>query len=202
MIYPTLMLVTDRRLMKPTFAAALESALRGGAGLVQLREKDLTGRELLSLARQAKAICDDFGASLLINMRADIARTCGARGVHLPQHEISPRDLRKCLPRGAWCSVSVHDEASARQAEAEGADYIVFGTVFETTSHMSTHVAGLEGLQRLQEAVGIPVYAIGGINARNAQDCREVAWGIAVRSAIWEANDVQKAVRALLDCAT
>lgn len=194
------MLVTDRRLMKPSFEVALQNALSGGARLIQLREKDLGARELLALARQAQSLCERFEATLLINTRADIARACNAGGIHLPEREIAPRDATLCLRAGAICSVSVHDEAAARRAENEGADALVFGTVFPTSSHMSTHVTGLEGLQRVVEAVEMPVFAIGGINVFNARACLEIASGIAVRSAIWEANDVEKAVRALRDC--
>lgn len=195
------MLVTDRRLMKPSFESALQNALSGGARLIQLREKDLNGRELLLLAQQAQGLCEQFGATLLINTRADIARASDAKGVHLPEHEMPPRDAKSCLPQGAICSVSVRDEMAARRAQEEGADALVFGTVFPTSSHMSTHVAGLSGLKQVASAVTIPVFAIGGIDARNAEGCLEHgAHGVAVRSAVWDADDVEAAVRALRRC--
>lgn len=188
---PRLMLVTQSARMRPDFLAALEAALRGGARLIQLREKELPDAELLPLARGAQALCEKFGARLLINGRAEIARQIGA-GVHWPENA----ELRF---EGGVNGVSTHSLESARRAAEQGADYLIFGSVFETRTHPGEAPAGLEKLRAVCAAVDIPVFAIGGVTAQNAAACLAAgAHGIAVIGAAWDAPDVEAAVRALI----
>jgi thiamine-phosphate pyrophosphorylase len=187
---PRLMLVTQRNRMKPDFFTALNAALRGGARLMQLREKELPGAELFSLAAQAKALCESFGAKLLINHRAEVARQIGA-GVHWPEGAFEAGN--------SFCGVSVHSLEAARRAAGQGADYLVFGSVFETQSHPGAAPAGLDLLREVCSAVEIPVFAIGGITPENAHLCWNAgAHGIAVIGAAWDTNDVESAVRKLV----
>lgn len=199
---PRLLLITNRHAMQPSFDAALESALRGGARLIQLREKDLTGREMLALAQRAQLLCERFGAKLLINSRVDIARTVGAAGVHLPENDLPPDEARRTLGKHALCGVSVHSVEAARGAVEAGADYLVFGSVFPTASHPGAAPAGLDALREVAAfaaQTGTPVFAVGGINADNTGLCREAgAHGIAVISAVWRAPNVEAAVRDLI----
>lgn len=195
-----LMLVTDHRLMQPSFDAGLEAARRGGARLIQLREKELAAREVLQLALRAQRLCERSGAKLLINSRADIARAAHADGVHLPENDLPPDMARRTLGAHALCGVSVHSAEAARRAVAEGADYLVFGPVFPTASHPDTPPIGLDALREIAAGASKPVFAIGGVDAANARLCLEAgAHGVAVISAVWRAPDVEAAVRSLLD---
>ena len=198
MILPRLLLVTDRHQMRPSFEGALEAALRGGARLIQLREKDLTPREVFQLALQTRQLTERYKTKLIINSRADIARAVHADGVHLPEDDITPAAARLSLNAHALCGASVHSVEAAQRATAEGADYLVFGPVFPTGSHPAAVPAGLTKLSEVVRATPCPVYAIGGINEDRARQCREAgAYGVAVMSAVWQADDVVHAVRAL-----
>ena len=198
MTLPRLLLVTDRHQMRPSFTGALEAALRGGARLIQLREKTLSPREVFTLALQTQPLVERFGAHLLINSRADIARAVHAAGVHLPEDDIAPAEARLSLSQYSLCGASVHSVEAAQRATAEGADYLVFGPVFPTASHPTTAPAGIEKLTAVVRATPRPVYAIGGVTDISARQCREAgAYGIAVMSAVWQAENVANAVRAL-----
>jgi thiamine-phosphate diphosphorylase len=186
--------------MKPSFDAALEAALRGGARFVQLREKDLPPRAVLDLALRAQRLCEKYDARLIINSRADIARAAYADGVHLPENDVPPAVARLSLGFHALCGVSVHSLAAARGAASEGADYLVFGPVFETRSHPGTAPVGLAALREIARAVPLPVFAIGGIDAASAILCLNAgARGIAVISAVWRSANVEDAVRAFIN---
>ena len=201
---PRLMLVTQRDRMRPDFMVALEAALRGGARLVQLREKDLPDAELLPLAMHARSLCGALGAKLLINSRVDVARLVNADGVHLPEGG-AVREVKNALRKNvfgeeALCGVSVHTLEAARRAAEQGADYLIFGSIFPTPSHPGVWPAGLNMLREVCAAVPIPVFAIGGITAQNAQECLAAgAHGVAVIGAAWDAEGVTAAVRELIE---
>lgn len=205
-VLPSLMLVTQRARMKPDFLAALQSALRGGARFIQLRDKGLPWQ----LVFEARLVCRAADARLVVNSRMSqlVCRATGARpeiysrvefpdlffadGVHLPENA-PPLEGRFAL-RGVSC----HSLESARRAVELGADYLVFGSIFETQSHPGAAPAGLEALREVCAAVEVPVFAIGGVTAQNARLCLEAgAHGIAVIGAAWDAEDVEVAVREL-----
>ena len=189
-----LMLVTQRARMKPDFETALEAALHGGAQLIQLREKDLPQDELLALAQGAKELCEKYGAILIINGAPEVAQTLGI-GLHLPESALFPGN-------GNLGGASVHSLESAQSAAGQGTEYLVFGSVFSTQSHPDSVPAGLERLGEVCAAVQIPVFAIGGITCANAKSCLDAgAHGIAVISAVWDAANVEIAVRALKEAA-
>ncbi len=158
--------------------------LAEGVGMIQVREKDLPARELVSLVEQVLAMPNPGGARILVNSRADVALACGAHGVHLPGDSIPPRELHPIVPEGFRIGVSCHTPEEARRAEAEGASFVVFGPVFPPLSKPATGPpAGLEELATVCRAAGIPVYALGGVTAGNAPDCiRAGAAGIAAIS--------------------
>jgi thiamine-phosphate diphosphorylase len=192
------MLVTDRTLVMPgALAAAAAAAVAGGVDLVQVREKDLPDAALLDLVR---AILLAIGrattghARVVVNGRPAVARAAET-GLHLPEAAPPPE------PEHTWplWGRSVHDPAGAARAAAEGADYLVAGALFPTSSKPGVQPLGVDGLRRIVAAAGaVPVLAIGGITpARVALAIAAGAAGVAVRSDILGAADPEQAAWAL-----
>lgn len=147
-------------------------ALDLGADVIQIRAKELGTRELLGLVERAVAIA---GKRILVNTRTDIALACGAGGVHLPANSPSPRRI---VPAGFLIGASCHNLQELWIAEGEGADFAVFGPVFESPGKGPP--VGLEQLREAVRSVRIPVYALGGVTEENAPLCIEAgAYGIA-----------------------
>jgi thiamine-phosphate pyrophosphorylase len=154
--------------------ALIAAFLEGGAAVVQLRLKDAGARELLNIARQARALCAGR-ALFLVNDRPDVAKLAGADGVHLGQDDLPVSAAREILGPGKWVGLSTHADAEIDLARGAGADYLGFGPVFATQTKATPLPPphGLEGLARaVRRAGALPVVAIGGITAANV---REVA---------------------------
>ncbi len=154
--------ITDRRA-----AGGIEPLLRciqaASADYIQIREKDLSAKALLDLTRRAVALTN---TPILVNSRADIAPAAGARGVHLPAGSIAARALRGLVE---LIAVSCHTLDEVRMAEDEGADFVVFGPIFATPGKGLP--VGLDTLARAAASVRIPVLALGGVTAANANLC-------------------------------
>lgn len=147
-------------------------ALAGGIDYLQVREKDLSGRELLALTRAVLALPNPTGARVLVNGRADVAWAADAHGVHLPGRSIAPCVLRPAGPRGFVIAVSAHTIEEVRRAEMEGADFAVFSPIFAPLSKAAYGPPqGLERLREAARAVNIPVLALGGVTEDNAEQC-------------------------------
>lgn len=189
----SLYLVTDRKITKG-LSGAIEEALQGGVRCVQLREKDLSGRELLMLARGLREITKNHGARLLINDRIDVAIASEADGVHLGQSSVSPRDARSLLGKDKLIGASAHSLAEAKRAHDEGADFITLGPVYYTASKAAYGAPfGPAIINEVKKAVGVPVYAIGGINVDRIPEV--ISWGadgVALISAILGSKDIKK----------
>ena len=151
----------------------MEAVVAAAVSLVQLREKSLSARVLYELTTRAAAIAKASTTRVLVNDRFDVARAAGADGVHLTSRSLPPSVVRSICGPDFLIGVSTHSLEEALNARTEGADFIVFGPVFETPSK---RIYGApQGLERLREVTnalhGFPVLAIGGINRDNAAQC-------------------------------
>ena len=144
-----------------------------GADFIQVREKDLSDRKLFGLVRSVVAAAHPMGCRVLVNGRADIALAAGADGVHLPSTGLRPRSVRSWVPPGFVVGLSVHSRGEALRAEREGADYVLAGPVYPTPSKLKYgKPLGLRRFARICRSVRIPVYALGGVHARNIGELR------------------------------
>jgi thiamine biosynthesis protein ThiS len=197
---PRLHAVTDDRVVEAGAvverAAAMGEAA-GGALAVHLRTRALSGRALLDLAGRLRDVAAAHGSWLMVNDRADVARAARADGVVSGRGGLSVRDVRRVAP-ALPVGRSVHDAAEARQADRDGADFLVAGAVYATSSHPGAAAAGLD-LVRDAAAGGRQVIAIGGITPGNAGAVMGAgAWGVASIRALWDAPDPAVAARGFL----
>ena len=201
----SLYLITEPKLAKRGLVTACEEALAAveappGAIAVQLREKDLTGRELLALAHELRRICTAHRALLFVNDRIDIAIACDADGVHLPANSFSVRDARELLGKTKLIGCSTHTIAEVEAANRAGANFVVFGPVFDPISKRAYGpAAGVDGLREACEVSDIPVYALGGITAdriAELEDC-EIA-GVAAIGTVFGAVSPGEAAHQIL----
>jgi thiamine-phosphate pyrophosphorylase len=166
--------ITDRKSLATEGAllSAIARNLADGVDWIQVREKDLSARALCELVRKAIALPNPAGTKFLVNSRMDVALAAGAAGVHLPAGSMAPRKLRSIAPDGFLIGASCHTLEEVRAAEAEGADYAVFGPVFAPLSKTSDLAPrGLDALGEASRAVRIPVLALGGVTRQNAGAC-------------------------------
>ncbi len=171
------------------------AAVRGGVTIVQLRAKGSETRGFLELATRMASALKRRSVPLIINDRVDIALACGADGVHLGQDDMPLDAARKLLGGVKIIGVSANTLKEAREAERLGADYVGLGPIYATTTKdTDLPVLGPEGIRRMRQKIGIPIVAIGGINAGNAAAVMKAgAAGVAVVSAILGAPDVRLA---------
>jgi thiamine-phosphate pyrophosphorylase len=201
-----LYLITDRRVVRNgDLVAACERSLAAaqpGDVAVQLREKDLPARELLQLALRLREICSRNGALLIVNDRVDVAIAAGADGVHLPFDSVGVSMARKLLPENCVIGVSSHSPPDVAGAAREGADFAVFGPVFDPISKPATGPAwGHEGLAAACRAGAIPVFALGGITSERARELLanpDPPAGVAAIGAIFGADSPATATAEML----
>lgn len=188
--------ITDRSQLKTPLLDRIRALLQAGVDFLQIREKDLAGRELCELVEAALKLPNPRGTRILVNERADVALAAGAQGVHLPAHSISPQRIRRIAPPGFLIGVSCHSAEEVRQAEREGANLAVFGPVFDTPSKRAYGAPlGPQALERAAAGRRIPVLGLGGITLANFRQCR--AAGIAGISLFQNADDPAEVVRRL-----
>lgn len=196
-----LYLVTDRKLTHGRdLLWVLERALDGGVRAVQLREKDLSGKELFSLAERVSHLCHRYQAQLFINDRVDVALAVNAAGVQLSESSMPVPAARTLLGTQRIIGVSTHSLEGACKAEREGADFIVFGPVFFTPSKAAYGAPqGLNALRKIVAKISLDVYAIGGIKLENLPETQKAgSRGVALISAIMSADEPNQAAQQLL----
>ncbi len=182
--------------------AIVESAIKGGVDVVQLREKDVTARDRYTLGMRLRELTAEAEIPLIVNDRIDLAQAISADGVHVGQSDLPVGVVREMLPDAIiGCSASTVEAAT--RAERDGADYLGVGAVYGTTSKavpQDESGIGPDRIRELASAVSIPVIGIGGINPSNARAVVEAgAVGVAVISAITATDDPVTATRALRD---
>ncbi|MFR8002294.1 MAG: thiamine phosphate synthase [Hydrogeniiclostridium sp.] len=195
----TLYLVTDSTgLREEDFLTRVEKACRGGITLLQLREKERSGREYFRLALKVKEIASRYHIPLLIDDRVDIALAAGADGVHVGQSDLPVKEARRLLGSDKIVGATAKTVPQALEAEAEGADYLGVGAIFPTTTKVVTVLTAVETLNAICQAVGIPVAAIGGLNKGNLSILENSPIsGVSVVSAIMKQADPENAAREL-----
>lgn len=194
-----LYLVTDAlNYSESDFLKRIEAACQGGVDLVQLREKELTSLQYFQRAYAVKQITDKYHIPLLIDDRLDIAQAVKAAGVHLGQKDLPVEVARQILGPDAIIGATAKTIEQAQSAVQQGADYLGVGAIFPTTTHVETVRTSVATLAAIKQAVDIPVYAIGGLNANNVQTVKAANVDrVAVVSAIMKADDPLAATRQL-----
>lgn len=200
-----LFLVTDRHQTKGRpLVPLLQRVLTAAAPAIQLRERDLSARELVTLALEVQAVTASRRSQLLINDRIDVALALEGVGVHLRNNSLPVSVARQVLGTQRLLGISVHAVEEAVQVESQGADYIVLGPIYETPSkQMFGPPLGIHTLERACRLVRLPIIGIGGVTAARAREMRRAgAFGVAVITAVFGAADVESATRELLDAVT
>jgi thiamine-phosphate pyrophosphorylase len=198
---PRVYLVTDAVPASelPDRLAAALAGLPPAVAAVQLRAKDMGGKDMLALARALRDVARAAGQWLMVNDRLDVAVAAGADGVHLPSRGVPAADARRLLGPGAIIGASCHSVAEVRRARDGGADFATFGPVFDTPSKRAWGPP--VGLDALREAarLGLPLVALGGVDPSNAASTVAAgAAGVAAIRAWLGAADAAGAVRQLL----
>lgn len=197
--------VTDRSWLKPgeTLSSSVEELLQANVTCVQLREKNATDGEILSLAKQLKPICDRYRVPLIINDRPDLVLQAEASGVHVGLSDMGIEKARALLGDHYLIGGSAHNVEEALAAEQAGADYIGCGAVFGSSTKSNVTPLSICALKEICAAVHIPVVAIGGIRLDNVELLRGTGIsGIAVISGLFAAEDRAQAAKAFLTAST
>lgn len=185
--------------------AAIQMAAEAGCQLVQIREKDLTARELCAFVRAAISVARPFGARVLVNDRLDVALLTGADGVHLRTTSLPVAEVRKLARQQGrdhfLIGVSTHTLSEAESAAEGGADFIVFGPVWSPLSkQVSGSLPGLSGLAAVCRAIHLPVLGLGGIEPDKVSEVlSQGAAGIAAISLFADLNSLAENVRQILE---
>jgi thiamine-phosphate pyrophosphorylase len=197
---PSLYVVLDRLSAKGrSLEEILDAAIAGGCRMVQLREKEWPSGRLLPLAERLRDRCGRAGVTYIVNDRVDLAVAVGADGVHLGQDDLPIAAARALLRPGMVLGRSTHSVAQARDAQAEGADYIAVGSMFPTQTKPDFQLVGPELIRTIRPGTTTPLVGIGGVTRDNvARVIRAGADGVAVISAVCGAPDPAAATRDFL----
>jgi len=196
---PRLHAVTDDAILADADVGIRAAAIAasGPAAALHVRGRKSTGAFLAKCATRFVSLAHPAEAAVIINGRPDLARAVGAQGVQLGAGDLTAADARRVLG-GGWVGRSVHSLGEAREAIAEGADYLLLGAVFETATHPGQPGLGLDVVSAVV-ALGVPVIAIGGITPEHVPSVKDAgAWGVAAVRALWHVPDSYAAALAML----
>ena len=193
--------ITDHRLLHGrSLEEAVRQAILGGADVIQLRHKEASSIDLYREAIALRRLTADLDTVFIVNDRVDVALAADADGIHLGQDDLPASVARRLLGPGRIIGISVSSLAQAIHACREDIDYLGVGPVFATSTKEAGPATGLELVQRIREAVAIPLVAIGGIDRRNVGDViRAGADAVAVISAVMGTEDSTASARSLKD---
>lgn len=191
--------VTDRSWLKnETLYQQVEKALKGGTTLVQLREKNLNINDFIQEAKEIKDLCHHYHVPLIINDDLEVAKVVDADGIHIGQDDIDIEIVKKEFPEKI-IGVTAHNLKEAKLAKENGATYLGMGAIFSTHTKKDTSPLAINELKDIISKVDIPIVAIGGINKHNIKLLKDTGIdGVAVVSAIFNNDDIEKACHELL----
>lgn len=195
-----LYLVADPEHCRSDVIATVNAAIHGGVTCLQLRAKTLPDREHLDLANRLRAMCHEYGVPFIVNDRFDIALLSGADGLHLGVDDLPVESVRAQAPEGFIIGFSPESDEQIRHAKDRGVDYLGIGPVYGTQTKADAGLAlGIAEFRRRCEISPVPVVGIGGISVTNAHEVLDAgAQGVAVVSAILDADDPNRAARELV----
>jgi thiamine-phosphate pyrophosphorylase len=195
----TLYFITDSTCVpEERFLLVVEAACKGGATIIQLREKDKSTREYMQLAEAVHAITSRYGIPLIIDDRVDVALAIGAEGVHVGQSDMPVSMARKLMGEDKIVGATAKTVPQALEAFEQGADYLGCGAIYPTTTHVKTVITPVETLKDVVKAVPIPVNAIGGLNKDNIFVLKGAGIaGVCAVSAIMKVDNPETATREL-----
>ena len=196
---PSLYFITDSTgFSEEEFLRRAERALMGGVTLMQLREKNKTTREYISLAKKVHALAQEYAVPLIIDDRVDVALAVDAEGVHLGAEDMTIADARRILGGGKIIGATAKTVPWALDVYSQGADYLGVGAIYPTTTKVKTVLTSTDTLRDICRAVPIPVNAIGGLNKGNLDVLAGIPIaGICAVSAIMKADDPKTAAAEL-----
>lgn len=191
--------ITDRHWLNgKTLYSQVELALKGGATMIQIREKDLDENTFLKEAEQIQSLCAKYCVPFIVNDNVELAVKIGADGVHVGQSDMAAKDVRALIGKDKILGVSAQTVEQALEAQKCGADYLGTGAIFPTGSKDDAQVLGVQTLKEICSAVNIPVVAIGGISKDNILELKKSGIaGVSVISAIFAQNDIVAATAEL-----
>ena len=197
----SLYLIVTPRLCRGGVLATTAAALDGGAGMVQLRDKEASDEEFARLASALATLCRARGVPLILNDRAHLVAATGADGVHVGEGDLAPADVRRRYGTNLLIGLSAHDRAELAAAAGRGADYAGLGPMFATETKALARAPGGAALVRaVAGATELPVFPVGGIDASNAPELIAAgATRLAVSAAICAAADPRAAAQALAE---
>jgi thiamine-phosphate pyrophosphorylase len=195
-----LCVITDTTVQKKySHTEIANMSIKGGADVIQFRDKTMPTGESIETAKKIKKICSEAGVLFIVNDRVDVALLSDADGVHLGKEDIPLKEARKLLGNNKIIGGTAHSLKEAEKAEREGADYIGFGHIFPTSSKLKlTPSVGVEELKKVVKTINIPIFAIGGISLTNIEEIiRTGVHGAAVIGSVVKSSDPAKTVKEL-----
>lgn len=187
-----LYLVTDNDILgERDFYKCIEDAIKGGVTMVQLREKDASGKEFLEKAFKLREITRKYNVPFIINDRVDIAIICDADGVHVGQSDIDAKFVRSLIGENKILGVSARNLNEAKKAKENGANYIGVGAMYSTSTKLDAKSVSYETVEEIKKILNIPIVLIGGINLKNLENLKKLNCdGYAVVSSILKEKDI------------